>query len=139
MATWTSGPGTLVIPLVIPPGATRPYRSALDDPTNVSCKESTQQQSVDDPLLSWQQQVGGSSPPASSHSRRSQACRLDLLGSMSFLAIGTDRQAALRMECRRTGPSRASAQVLWPFGNRTECGAYRSRCRIVIRQAHAPE
>ena len=34
------------------------------------------------------------------------------------------------MKCRRTGPSRASAQLLWPFGDRTEWGAYLSRCRI---------
>jgi integrase len=44
----------------------------LDDLPDVSCKESTRQHAVDDPLLSCKQQVGGSSPPASSHKRRSQ-------------------------------------------------------------------
>jgi hypothetical protein len=39
----------------------------LDDPPNVSCKETTRQHAVDDPRLSCKQQVGGSSPPASSH------------------------------------------------------------------------
>jgi hypothetical protein len=39
----------------------------LDDPSDVSCKEDTGQHALDDPLLSCKQQVGGSSPPASSH------------------------------------------------------------------------
>jgi hypothetical protein len=39
----------------------------LDDPSDLSCKEDTGQHAVDDPLLSCKQQVGGSSPPASSH------------------------------------------------------------------------
>jgi len=38
----------------------------LDDPSDLSCKESMGQHAVDDPLLSCKQQVGGSSPPASS-------------------------------------------------------------------------
>ena len=38
----------------------------LDDPPDVSCKETTRQVPVDDPRLSCKQQVGGSSPPASS-------------------------------------------------------------------------
>ena len=84
----------------------------LDEPPDLSSKDTTGQHAVDDPLLSCKQQVGGSSPPASSQNRKSQACSLALLGSMSFLAIGTDHQAALMVECRRTEPSRASAQVL---------------------------
>jgi hypothetical protein len=43
----------------------------LDDPPNLSCKETTRQHAVDDPLLSCKQQVGGSSPPASSQKRSS--------------------------------------------------------------------
>jgi hypothetical protein len=46
-----------------------------DDPSDLTCKDSTQQYAVDDPLLSCKQQVGGSSPPASSQNRRSQACK----------------------------------------------------------------
>jgi hypothetical protein len=45
----------------------------LDNPPDPTCKDSTQQRTVDDPLLSCKQQVGGSSPPASSHKRRSEA------------------------------------------------------------------
>ena len=45
----------------------------LDDPFDLSCKDSTQQYPVDDPPLSCKQQVGGSSPPASSQNGRSQA------------------------------------------------------------------
>jgi hypothetical protein len=62
-------------------GATGAYW--LDDPPDVSCKDSTRQYAVDDSLLSCKQQVGGSSPPASSRiwrlgfeslaARRSQA------------------------------------------------------------------
>jgi hypothetical protein len=36
----------------------------LDDPSDVSCKETTRQYPVDGPLLSCKQQVGGSSPPS---------------------------------------------------------------------------
>src|SRR4029450_6167481 len=39
----------------------------LDDPSDLSCKDSTGQHATDDPRLSCKQQVGGSSPPASSH------------------------------------------------------------------------
>jgi hypothetical protein len=49
----------------------------LDDPPELSCKDSIGQHSVDGPLLSCKQQVGGSSPPASSQHRRSQACSAD--------------------------------------------------------------
>ena len=45
----------------------------LDDPPNLSCKDSISQYAADDPLLSCKQQVGGSSPPASSQRCRSQA------------------------------------------------------------------
>jgi hypothetical protein len=45
----------------------------LDDPSDVSCKDSTGQHAVDDPRLSCKQQVGGSSPPASSQNRSSEA------------------------------------------------------------------
>ena len=38
----------------------------LDDPPDLSSKDSTRQYAVDDPRLSCKQQVGGSSPPASS-------------------------------------------------------------------------
>ena len=41
----------------------------LDDPPDVSCRESTRRYVVDDPRLSCKQQVGGSSPPASSRNR----------------------------------------------------------------------
>ena len=44
----------------------------LDDLSDLSCKDSTRQHPVDDPLLSCKQQVGGSSPPASSQNRRSE-------------------------------------------------------------------
>jgi hypothetical protein len=46
----------------------------LDDLADVSCKDSTRQHAVDDPLLSCKQQVPGSSPGASSKNGRSQAC-----------------------------------------------------------------
>jgi hypothetical protein len=46
----------------------------LDGPPDVSCKETTRQHSADGWPLSCKQQVGGSSPPASSQHRRSQAC-----------------------------------------------------------------
>src|SRR5215218_6301981 len=36
----------------------------LDDPPELSSRDSTHQYAVDDPLLSCKQQVGGSSPPA---------------------------------------------------------------------------
>ena len=56
--------GHPVIPLVIPPGTTRPHRSALAGrATNLSRKDSTRQYPADDPLLSCKQQVGGSNPP----------------------------------------------------------------------------
>jgi hypothetical protein len=38
----------------------------LDDPPDLSCKDSTGQHSTHGWLLSCKQQVGGSSPPASS-------------------------------------------------------------------------
>jgi hypothetical protein len=41
----------------------------LDDPPDLSCKESIRQHGVDDSRLSCKQQVGGSSPSASSKSR----------------------------------------------------------------------
>ena len=57
----------------------------LDDPPDVSCKDSTRQYSVDGARLSCKQQVGGSSPPASSQNRRSQACAL----AYGFPLLGT--------------------------------------------------
>ena len=45
----------------------------LDDPSDLSCKETTRQYAVDGSLLSCKQQVGGSSPPASSQRSRSEA------------------------------------------------------------------
>jgi hypothetical protein len=48
-------------------GATGAYW--LDDLSDVSCKDSTRPYAVDGPLLSCKQQVGGSSPPASSQNR----------------------------------------------------------------------
>jgi hypothetical protein len=41
----------------------------LDAPPDLSCKDSTRQHAVDDPLLSCKQQVGGWSPAASSQNR----------------------------------------------------------------------
>jgi hypothetical protein len=41
----------------------------LDDPPDLSCEDSTWPHVVDGPLLSCKQQVGGSSPPASSQNR----------------------------------------------------------------------
>jgi hypothetical protein len=41
----------------------------LDNGPDLSCQESTRQHAVDDPLLSCKQQVGGSSPLASSPTR----------------------------------------------------------------------
>ena len=41
----------------------------LDNPPDLSSKDSTLQYAVDGPLLSCKQQVGGSSPPASSQNR----------------------------------------------------------------------
>jgi hypothetical protein len=49
------------LPLLGPTGA-----HWLDDPPDLSCQESTRQYAVDDDQLSCKQQVGGSSPPASS-------------------------------------------------------------------------
>jgi hypothetical protein len=65
----------------------------LDDLSDVSCKDSTRQHAVDDPLLSCKQQVGGSSPPASSQNRRSQACAL----AYGFPVLGTRATAATRV------------------------------------------
>jgi hypothetical protein len=48
-----------------------------------------------------------------------------------------DHRGPLTVKCRRTGPRRASARLLWPFGDRTEWGAYRSRCPVVTRPAQA--
>ena len=45
----------------------------LDDPPDLSCQDSTQEYAVDGSRLSCKQQVGGSSPPASSQNGRSQA------------------------------------------------------------------
>ena len=45
----------------------------LDDPPDVSCKDSTRQYAVDGSRLSCKQQVGGSSPPASSTARSAWA------------------------------------------------------------------
>jgi hypothetical protein len=44
----------------------------LDNASDLSCMEDTGQYAVDDPRLSCKQQVGGSSPPASSQHRKSQ-------------------------------------------------------------------
>ena len=44
----------------------------LDDPSDLSCKDGTRQHPVDDPL-SCKQQVGGSSPPASSQTRAARS------------------------------------------------------------------
>jgi hypothetical protein len=50
-------------------------RYLLDDAPDLSCKDSTRQHTVDDPLLFCKQQAGGSSPPPApkpaghSHSR----------------------------------------------------------------------
>jgi hypothetical protein len=46
----------------------------LDDPPDVGCQDGTRQYAVDATLLSCKQQVGGSSPPASSQSGRSRTC-----------------------------------------------------------------
>jgi hypothetical protein len=46
----------------------------LDDPADLTCKDSTRQHAMDGWPLSCKQQVGGSSPPASSNNSRSQAC-----------------------------------------------------------------
>jgi hypothetical protein len=58
--------------------STRRYSALLertaDDPSDLSCKKRTRKYSVDGPLLSCKQQVGGSSPPASSQHRRPQPC-----------------------------------------------------------------
>jgi hypothetical protein len=58
------------LPLLGPTGA-----YWLDDPPDLSCQDSTRQHPVDGSRLSCKQQVGGSSPPASSHKRRSQPCK----------------------------------------------------------------
>ena len=48
-------------------------RDQADRASDLSSKDSTRQYLVDGSLLSCKQQVGGSSPPASSQSRRSEA------------------------------------------------------------------
>jgi hypothetical protein len=53
-----SFPRSFHLPLLDPTGA-----YWLDDPSDLTCKDSTQQYPVDDPLLSCKQQVGGSTPP----------------------------------------------------------------------------
>ena len=69
-------------PLLSPTGA-----HWLDDPPELSSRDSTHQYAVDDPLLSCNQQVGGSSPPASSQNGSSQAVSVasggDLAAEMS--------------------------------------------------------
>jgi hypothetical protein len=45
------------LPLLGPTGA-----NWLDDPSDVSCKETTRQHALDGTLLSCKQRVGGSSP-----------------------------------------------------------------------------
>ena len=70
----------------------RQERTGWTSPPDVSCKDSTRQHAVDGPLLSCKQQVGGSSPPASSQNRRSQACAL----AYGFPVLGTRATAARR-------------------------------------------
>src|SRR5215207_9235592 len=86
----------------------------LDDPPDVSCKENTRQYPVDGPLLSCKQQVGGSSPPASSQNRSSEAISVASGGcwakGMSFLR---------RLSCRRrAAPLRYKALPLASHGSR---------------------
>ena len=53
----------------------------LDDPPDLTCKDSTGQHAADDPRLSCEQQVGGSSPPpAPIIGGRRPAVRLSRLG-----------------------------------------------------------
>ena len=46
----------------------------LDDPSDLTCKETTRQHDVDDPLLSCKQQVEDWSPPASSPKPQVTGC-----------------------------------------------------------------
>src|SRR5215212_12008605 len=65
----------------------------LESVPDLSCKESTGRHTTDDPLLSCKQQVGGSSPPASSQRCRSQACAL----AYGFPVLGARAIAARRV------------------------------------------
>jgi hypothetical protein len=50
----------------------------LDDSPDVTCMETTRQHAVDGPRLSCKQQVGGSSPPASSQTAEVRYARAAL-------------------------------------------------------------
>src|SRR5918994_1301208 len=71
--------GVDMLPPLGPTGA-----HSLDDQSALRSKDGTRQYPRDGPLLSCKQQVGGSSPPASSQNGRSQACRTCLACRMSF-------------------------------------------------------
>jgi hypothetical protein len=92
----------------------------LDDPSDASCKDSTRQHAVDDPQLSCKQQVGGSSPPASSQRCRSKACdtrRLTCLtgchcgpGAVGHHQMGVQQRIA-RPDVRWSKPTASSPAV----------------------------
>ena len=84
----------------------------LDDPPDLSCQDTTRQHALDDPLLSCKQQVGGSSPPASSQSCRSGAC------CTCFAWAGSTRGSRLRrlpgVRLRRRPAGLLGRSSSWP-------------------------
>src|SRR5829696_6451071 len=66
----------------------------LDDPPNLTCKDSTGQRAVDDPLLSCKQQVGGQVPPPAPIIGGSPPCR-------AVISPGSGRGAVARWSAGR--------------------------------------
>jgi hypothetical protein len=82
----------------------------LDDPPDVSSVDSTRQYGVDDARLSCKQQVGGSSPPASSQNRRLEGCIGDVTASAtSVWLLGSF--AVLSLHYRTPAPADPGAAV----------------------------
>jgi hypothetical protein len=100
----------------------------LDDPPNLSSKDSTRQHTVDDPRLSCKQQVGGSSPPASSQSRSLQACSItghpEACRDRRPVRTGSSKDDGKRWteesaETNRGDPTRRSLGGWWGYRPRT--------------------
>ena len=115
----------------------------LDDPPDLSCQDSTQEYAVDGSRLSCKQQVGGSSPPASSQNGRLQAYTACLAWPdvipMSFCSNWND----IRRLGGRTGGSEAGPgwRAAWassqprgrlPPSTTAACGLIALQCRVVL-------
>src|SRR4029450_1914899 len=96
----------------------------LDDPPDLSCKESTRQHAVDGSLLSCKQQVGGSSPPASSQHRRSQGVLVSY-GGDSAKNPPLPHRPEFRQQPHRSGQARV----------RTAASRFRGSGEIVVSRS----